>query len=126
MLSHEDTITRLEREVGDALARCDGEALRRFLADDFIGINPMSIEMTKADLLAQIGSPDYEPESIVNEVLRVRVFGDVAVVTARGIAKGTYKGQRADMMFLYTRIWAKRHAVWQAVAAHASQVPDHI
>jgi ketosteroid isomerase-like protein len=111
MFSHEDTITRLEHEVGDALARCDGEALRRLLADDFIGINPMNLEMTKADVLAQIGSSDYEPESIVNDVLRVRVFGDVAVVTARGTAKGKYKGQRADMMFLYTRIWVKRHTL---------------
>jgi ketosteroid isomerase-like protein len=126
MPSQEQTVARLEREVGNALARCDVEALRGFFADDFIGINPMSIEMTKADVLAQIASSDYRPESIVNEVRRVRVFGDVAIVTARGTAKGKYKGQRADMVFLYTRIWIKRHSVWQAVAAHASQVPDQV
>ena len=73
MSSDEETVARLEREVGEALARLDVEALRRFFADDFIGINPMSLEMTKADMLAQIGSSDYEPESIVNEVHRVRV-----------------------------------------------------
>jgi ketosteroid isomerase-like protein len=124
MPSEEEIVARLEYEVGSALARCDGEALQRFFADDFIGINPMSIEMTKADVIAQIGSQDYEPESIVNEVLRVRVFGDVAVVTARGTARGRYKGQRADMVFLYTRIWVKRAGLWQAVAAHASQLSD--
>ena len=82
--------------------------------------------MTKADVLAQISSSDYEPESIENDVVRVRLFGDIAVVTARGTAQGKYKGQRADMVFLYTRIWVKRNGLWQAVAAHASQVPDKI
>jgi ketosteroid isomerase-like protein len=123
MSSDEETVTRLEREVGEALARVDVEALRRFFADDFIGINPMSLEMTKADVIAQIGSSDYEPESIVNEVHRVRVFGDVALVLAQGTAKGKYKGQRADMTFMYTRIWVKRGGPWQAVAAHASPIP---
>jgi ketosteroid isomerase-like protein len=124
MRSHEETVACLEREVGEALARCDVEALRRFFADDFIGINPMSVEMTKAEMLAQLGSSDYEPESLVNEVLRVRVFGDVAVVTAHGTAKGKYRGQRADMVFVYTRIWVQRDDAWQAVAAHASPIPD--
>jgi ketosteroid isomerase-like protein len=124
MPSTEETIARLEREVGDALTRGDAEALGRFFADDFIGINPLSVEITKAGVLAQIGSRDYEPESIANEVLRVRLFGDVAVVTARGTARGKYKGQRADLVFLYTRIWVKRDGPWQAVAVHASQVPE--
>jgi hypothetical protein len=30
------------------------------------------------------------------------------------------------MVFLYTRIWVKRGGFWQAVAAHASQVPEKI
>ena len=123
MRSPEETVVDLEREVGDALTHCDSDALGHLFAHDFIGINPMSIEVTKAGMLSQISSSDYAPESIVNEVLRVRVFGDVAIVTARGMAKGEYKGQRADMEFLYTRIWANRDGVWRAVAAHASPIP---
>jgi len=61
----------------------------------------MGVEVTKAAVLGQIGSPDYEPESIVNEVRRVRCFGDVSVVSAQGTAKGTYEGQRADAFHLH-------------------------
>ena len=114
---------RLEREIGNALARCDVEALRRFFADDFVGSNPIGIEIGKADVLAQISSSDYEPESIVNDVRHVRSFGDVVIVSAQGTAKGKYKGQRADMVFLYTRVWMKRGGNWQAIAAHASPIP---
>lgn len=124
MSSQEETVAGLEREVGEALIRLDVEALRRFFADDFLGINPMNLEISKADVLAQFGSSDYEPESMANEVRRVRVFGDVAVVLAQGNAKGKYKGKRADMAFIYTRVWVNRDGCWQAVAAHASPMPD--
>jgi len=120
MNDQEQTVSRLEREVGVALERRDLNTLRRLFADDFVGINPIGAEVAKADVLAQIGSSDYEPESIVNDVRRVRVYGNVAVVTAQGTARGTYKGQRADMVFVYTRIWVEREGTWQAVAAHAS------
>jgi|RhiMetdeSRZDD1v2_1073273.scaffolds.fasta_scaffold2543648_2 uncharacterized protein (TIGR02246 family) len=120
MNPHEEAIGLLEREVGEALQRRDVGALARLFADDFIGINPTGAEIGKADILTQIGSADYEPESIVNDVRRVRVLGDVAVVTAQGTARGKYKGQQADMVFMYTRVWVKREGVWRAVAAHAS------
>jgi uncharacterized protein (TIGR02246 family) len=119
---HEEAIVQLERAVGEALTRRDVPALERLFADDFSGINPVGAEIAKADIIASAGSLDYEPESIVNDVRRVRLLGAVAIVTAQGTAKGTYKGQRADMVFVYTRIWVKRDGVWQAVAAHASPV----
>jgi hypothetical protein len=50
----------------------------------------------------------------VNEDIRVRVFGDVAVATACGMAKGRYKGQDPSGQFRYTRIWVKRNGQWQA------------
>ena len=124
MSTHEETVLRLEREVGEAITRGDVAALERCFADDFVGINPVGWEITKADTLAQIGSSDYENESINNEVRRVRVYGDVAVVVARGIAKGKYRGEHADMTFLYTRIWVHRDGRWQAIAAHASRFPQ--
>lgn len=119
---HEEAIVQLEREVGEALTRRDVQALQRLFADDFAGINPLGAEIGKADIIATAGSLDYEPESVVNDVRRVRVFGGVAVVMAQGTARGNYKGQRADMVFVYTRIWVNRDGVWQAVAAHASSV----
>jgi hypothetical protein len=51
-------------------------------------------------VLAQIGSSDYEPESIVNEVHRVRVFGDVAIVVAQDRQRQV-QGLKADMTFIY-------------------------
>ena len=91
MGSHEETVADLERQVGEALVRRDVEALQHFFAGDFVGINPMGIEITKADVLAQIGSSDYEPESIVNDVRRVRRFGDITVVAPEARPRASTK-----------------------------------
>jgi ketosteroid isomerase-like protein len=131
MDSQEETIVRLERELRDALARRDMEALERLVADDFIGINSVNMEVTKADLLVMLDShdymaegdlPDYMAEGIVNDVLRVRLFGDVALVVTRRAARGIYPaGHRAAMLSFYTRVWAKRDGRWEAVADHESR-----
>jgi ketosteroid isomerase-like protein len=132
MDSQEETIVRLERELRDALARRDMEALERLVADDFIGINSVNMEVTKADLLVMLDShdymaegdlPDYMAEGIVNDVLRVRLFGDVAVVVTRRATSGTYRAvvPGAAMLSFYTRVWAKRDGRWEAVADHESR-----
>ncbi len=67
---------------------------------------------------------NYEIESLVNNEIEVRVFGDVAVATARGTAKGRYKGQDASGQFRYLRAWVKRAGRWQAVAAQSTMIPQ--
>ena len=119
----EQELTRIEREFGETLTRRDAAALDRLMADDFLAINPLGRELTKAQVLAEFASPDYEIESLRNEDIRVRVFGDAAVATARGVVKGRYKGQDASGQFRYTRVWIRRGGRWQAVAAQSTMLP---
>jgi ketosteroid isomerase-like protein len=116
-------VERLERSFGEAITRGDGAALDRLIADDFVATNPLARAVDKKQTIAELVSPDYELESLVNEDIHVRLFGDVAVVTARGTAKGRYKGQDTSGQFRYTRIWVKREGQWQAVAAQATMIP---
>lgn len=118
-----DRVAQLEREVGEAITRGDRARLGLLVADDFIAVNPQGVTMTKAQALAQIGSPDYQLESLVNDEIEVRVFGDVALARARGTARGRYKGSDASAQFRYLRVWVKRGGVWQAVAAQATFLP---
>ena len=117
-------VERLERSFGEAITRGDAAALDRLMADDFVGTNPLARVLDKKQTMAELASPDYELQSLVNEDIRVRLFGDVAVATARGTAKGRYKGQDASGQFRYTRIWVKREGQWQAVAAQATMIPQ--
>lgn len=119
----EQELTRREREVGEAITRRDVATLERWFADDFLAIVPQGIQMTKAQALAQVASRDYQLECLRNEDIRVRVFGDVAIATAHGVAQGRISGQATRGEFLYTRVWIRRGGEWQAIAAHSSLLP---
>ncbi len=121
--SVEQEIAKMEREFGEALTYRDAAALARLMADDFIAINSLAVEMTKAQVLEASTSPDYELQFMRNEDIGIRVFGDCAVATARGTAKGRYKGQDASGQFRYTRVWLRRNGRWQAIAAQSTNIP---
>ncbi len=118
----EQEVMKMEREFGEALTRGDRAILDRFLADDFILTNPLGKVLGKAQVIGDITSADYEIESLINDDINVRVYGETAVATARGTVKGRYKGQDASGQFRYTRVWVRQHGRLQAVAAQSTMV----
>lgn len=120
----EQELARIERELAEAVLRRDAAFLDRYTADDFIGIDHLGQEVTKAQVLARLNTPGYELESLRHENIRVRVFGDCGVATARSVVKGRYKGQEAGGVFPYLRVWIKRQGRWQAVSAQSSIIPQ--
>jgi hypothetical protein len=83
--------------------------------------NPLGQVLTKKEAIDAVTAPGYGLESLVNEKINVRVFGDVAVATALGIGTGRHGRQEVIGRFRYLRVWVSRPAViHQAVA----DVPD--
>ena len=74
--------------------------------------------------MSSLFSPAYEIEVFENSDFDIRVYGDTAVVIARGTVRGRYSGQDASGQFRYTRVWTRRGGRWYAVAAHSSMLPQ--
>jgi hypothetical protein len=55
----------------------------------------------------------------IDEV-RVRVFGDAAVVTGRTHGVGEFGGAAYDVVIRFTDTFVRRDGRWSAVASHAS------
>lgn len=117
-------LQRIEESLPEAMMRGDVALVERITADDFLGFDPNGQEIHKADLLARMKSPDYELQSLRHEDIRVRVFGDCAVATARTVVRGRYKGQETGGQFRYLRVWVRRGGRWQAVAAQSATLPE--
>lgn len=116
-------IAQMEREFAEATLRRDVTALERNLADNFLGVDVNGQHLSKAEVLARAKSPDIELTSLRHEDIRVRVFGDCAVATARTVVAGRYKGQETGGEFPYMRVWVKREGRWLAVATQSSAIP---
>jgi len=72
--------------------------------------------MGKADTMSAIKSGDIKITSNELSDLKVRVYGDTAVVTGKTDVKGTSGGKDISGPTLFTRVYVKKDGRWQSVA----------
>lgn len=115
--STEEIILQLTRDWLAAEESHDRKTLQKIIADDFQATGPRGNTLFKDDVLPEEGAQSGGL-SITTSELKVRVFGDTAVVTAHGLQKS---GEKREVRF--TVVFAKRTDRWQMVAGHLSAVP---
>jgi hypothetical protein len=113
-------LTRLEQLWNDAYVHGNVKPLEQLLADDLIvTMTDMSV-LSKAQSIGLLRSgrlkfPRYETSDI-----RIRVYGDAAVVTGRLQRTRTVNGTNVDDDWRFTKVYVRRSGKWQVVAWHAS------
>lgn len=119
-VSVEQELIRLENEANDAWVKRDVEAYARLLADDYISTGPDGDMITKAQDLEELRSSTTA--SAIADDIRVRVYGDSAVVTFRLTYTNEFKGKESTGQERFTDTWVKRGGQWQCVATHYSRI----
>lgn len=118
----EREVLRLEQERNKALLRGDTATTARLLADDFIEITATGKIRTRAQILAEFESGEMKFDSRKVDEIKVRVYGNTAVVNARVARKGRYKGQEFNDEAWYTRVYIKRDGQWRAVVHQVTRI----
>ena len=119
--SVEQELTKLENDWLQAFFKKDVIFSDRFLADDYMGTDEHGNMRTKAQAIAEIKAAEHLSTSGVQDNIRVRVYGDAAVVTGRNIMKGVFKGKEYSSPYLWTDTFIRRGGRWQCVASHVSK-----
>jgi ketosteroid isomerase-like protein len=114
--SLEQMFTKMENEWAQADNKKDTAVLDRILADDWTYLGPEGV-VTKAQHLAELksGGGGLEFETLAD--VKVRVFGETAVVTGSAFQKNstTDKGKDTSGHYVWTDVFVKRQGRWQAV-----------
>lgn len=123
----EQTLTQMEKDwskVGMSKANLanDLKTVDRTMADDWVGIDFLGNTITKAQFIANLKTGAATTQSIELGSIKVRVFGDTAVVTVSDTEKSTYNGKDSSGKYVWTDIYANRNGRWQAVASHSTKV----
>src|SRR5438045_3492828 len=84
-------LVQIERDWCSALMKKDPAALNRILADDYQAVGSRGKPSDKAGDLADTKGSDTL-SACVDDNVKVRVYGDTAVVMAHGVRTGTFKG----------------------------------
>jgi ketosteroid isomerase-like protein len=120
--SVEEELMKLEREGVDAMLRKDVSFSEKLQAPDFLFIDPAGMIHTKEQDLAIARSGDLKFESFSLDEMKVRVYGDAAVVTGLSTVKGAFKTMDISGKYRWTDVFVKRDGKWQLVNAQLTPV----
>src|SRR5262245_56139021 len=118
----EEELLKLEKEFAETIVNNDLEGLGRVVADDWVIIDPNGEIVDRTRFFEVIKSGALTHDMMESEELRVRVYGDSAVVTAVTRTTGTFMGQEFSTRERATDVFVKRDGRWQCVLTHLTRL----
>jgi len=121
----EQQIRRIEHEWVTAIVKRDVAFLQRLEAPDFTVTGPGGKTLNKAGDIKDTTNGETTFENMTFDKLKVRFYGDTAIVTARIAPQGrTSEGQPIEGQYRYLRVWVKQDGTWRVVAFQSTRIAD--
>ena len=119
----ERDVLKLNKEYEEAIARRDATVHERLLAHDYTYTPGNGKIMGREDHMSFTKSGAVEVKSLRSEDVRVRVFGDTAVVTGMWVSVDRRTGREfAERKIRYILVYVRRDGRWQIVAEQRTGV----
>jgi ketosteroid isomerase-like protein len=105
-----------------AMIQNDAEAIGRYMADDWIMVGADGSTTDKATFLGLIKSGALSHNVMESDDVAIRVYGDAAVVTARGVSGGVYRGRAFREVERQSNMFIRQGSQWTCVLTHLSRL----
>ena len=114
------TLQATEQAWLNAEKNHDAAAFENLVADDWIAIGPDGRSQTKPERAAEIRTAHITSATMGD--MKVRVFGDTAVVTGTDDEITLQDGKKSSDHHVWTDVFVKRNGKWLAVASQTALV----
>jgi ketosteroid isomerase-like protein len=121
----EEELLKLEEKFAAAIVNNDPESIERFVTDDWIIINADGGIIEKQRFLEVIKSGTLSHEMMESDDVRVRAYGDCAVVSALTRSKGKFMGQEFTTHERSTDVFVSRGGQWRCVLTQLTALTKH-
>ncbi len=119
----EEEVLQTDRNRVEALLHNDASALEHIYADELIFTNQYGVVRDKAHWIVTAREGEFKFESYTTEDVRVRIYGETAVVTGRFLATGQARGNKLKgLPVRYICVYVKRDGRLQLVAQQATPI----
>lgn len=118
----EQELLRVVRDWDEAMVQNDANAIGRYMAVDWTIVGPDGGSMDKPAFLGLIESGVLSHDVMQTEDLTIRVYGDAAVVTGRGLSGGMYQGRAFREVERQSNVFIRQGAQWKCVLTHLSRL----
>ncbi len=121
----EQTILALEEGWAHAYVADDATYLERVMGPGYVQTNVRGEVSTKAEEVAEVRDHAIHYERFESSDLKVRVYGDAAVVTGQTMIKATVakSGRVIDASIRFTDTFVRLDGRWQAIAGQTTLLP---
>ena len=115
--------SRLEDAWNTAHRTADADALDALWADDLEVAVPRMAPMSKSEALAFVRTGRMRFERYDTSDVRVRRYGDTAVITGRLQRTYTLGGNQRKDDWRFTKVYVRQNNAWRVTSFHASDAP---
>jgi len=122
----EQEIIQLENEGADIVMKRDVARLEQQLADDVFSTEFNGKVSDKAGVIAQFKNDPSQWGSLTNSEYKVRIYGDVVVVTFLTTGSGKMNGQPVKGQARVTDVWVKQKGQWKLAVTQGTIVEGSV
>jgi ketosteroid isomerase-like protein len=121
-LPGEEELIRVAHDWDRAMVQNDCAAIGRYMADDWTIVGSDGSISDKTTFLGLVESGALTHDVMESSEFRVRVYGDAAVLVARGVSGGKYRGQPFRETELSSNVFVRQDGRWRCVLTHLSRL----
>ena len=119
-----EMIRVLDAERMSAMVAGDLDTLGRILADDLSYVHTSAAVDTKSSMMEAIGNGRLNYQKMAARNVKVRDYGDAAVVRGEADVEVTSGGNDLAFSLEFTEVYVNGGAGWQMVAWQSTRLPE--
>jgi ketosteroid isomerase-like protein len=119
-----EEVEKLNRQWMESYVRRDTGFLERYLADDYVSTFPDGAVLDKKGEIQALKSGAVTLTEMTPREMKVRAYGDAAVITGRSSIKAKVNGQEVSGEFRFTDVWIRESSRWLAVASQVTRIAE--
>lgn len=115
-------LVEVEEAFSQAMISNDVARIRACIADDWVLVTPEAGVVSSDRLLRAIEAGRLSHDTMTKDIVRVRVYGETAVVTTRGQNTGMFCGAPISADEWVTDVYVKADRQWRCTLTHLTPV----
>ena len=119
-----EQLIAINKQMQRAFVDRDVAVLEKIFTDDYVLVVSSGAEITRAQLLENVASPEAHWEINESRDWNIRINGDTAIVIATLHQKGVDHGKAFDSHVKFSDTYVRENGSWRNFHAHASKAVD--
>ena len=112
----------IEDNFNKAVITNDINEIKKYITSDWVLVDSQDGIIPQERFFSVLEQGLLSHSTMTKEILRVKIYGDIALVTGRGQNTGTWQGQPMEADEWVTDIYKKENEKWLCVLTHLTPV----